>query len=142
MDDTLRVPMREPLRHFDADLKRLAERQDSAVEPFRLRLAKQPLLANTDTPRGMHRLEGDGASQLAVVGHPNYSEAASAAYVSGSSTRDVGNITEALVGDRVSRSTVSRVTASLEEKVEQLRKAPIARPIPYLFPDATFLDAR
>lgn len=65
-----------------------------------------------------------------------------AAYVSGSSTRDVGNITEALVGDRVSRSTVSRVTASLEEKVEQLRKAPIAGPIPYLFLDATFLDAR
>jgi transposase-like protein len=64
------------------------------------------------------------------------------AYVSGSSTRDVGGITEALVGERVSRSTVSRVTASLNEKVEQLRKAHIAGPIPYLFLDATFLDAR
>jgi len=65
-----------------------------------------------------------------------------AAYVSGSSTRDVGGITEALVGERVSRSTVSRVTATLGEKVEQLRKAPITGPILYLFLDATFLDAR
>ncbi|HTP52515.1 MAG TPA: IS256 family transposase [Anaeromyxobacteraceae bacterium] len=64
------------------------------------------------------------------------------AYVSGSSTRDVGGITEALVGERVSRSTVSRVTASLDGKVEQLRKAPVVGPIPYLFLDATFLDAR
>ena len=51
-----------------------------------------------------------------------------AAYVSGASTRDVGGITEALVGERVSRSTVSRVTATLGEKVEQLRKAPITGP--------------
>ena len=65
-----------------------------------------------------------------------------AAYVSGASTRDVGGITEALVGERVSRSTVSRVTATLGEKVEQLRKAPIPGPIPYLFLDATFIDAR
>jgi putative transposase len=64
------------------------------------------------------------------------------AYVAGSSTRDVGGITKALVGERVSRSTVSRVTASLGEKVERLRKAPITGPIPYLFLDATFLDAR
>ena len=65
-----------------------------------------------------------------------------AAYVSGASTRDVGGITEALVGERVSRSAVSRVTATLGEKVEQLRKAPITGPIPYLFLDATFIDAR
>jgi transposase-like protein len=69
-------------------------------------------------------------------------DAITKAYVAGASTRDVGDITEALVGDRVSRSTVSRVTASLEEKVDQLRKAPITGPIPYLFLDATFLDAR
>lgn len=65
-----------------------------------------------------------------------------ASYVRGASTRDIGEITETLVGERVGRSTVSRVTASLEEKVEQLRKAPIVGPIPYLFLDATFLDAR
>ena len=64
------------------------------------------------------------------------------AYVSGASPRDVGRITEALMGEQVSRSTVSRVTKSLDEKVTELRKAPIAGAIPYLFLDATFLDAR
>ena len=64
------------------------------------------------------------------------------AYVSGASTRDVGKITEALMGEQVSRSTVSRVTKTLDEKVNELRKAPIAGPIPYLFLDATFLGAR
>jgi putative transposase len=64
------------------------------------------------------------------------------AYVSGASTRDVGKITEALMGEQVSRSTVSRVTKTLDEKVNELRRAPIVGPIPYLFLDATFLDAR
>ena len=36
------------------------------------------------------------------------------AYVSGASTRDVGKITEALMGEQVSRSTVSRVTKTLD----------------------------
>ncbi len=65
-----------------------------------------------------------------------------AAYVRGASTRDIGEITEALVGEHVGRSTVSRVTKSLNEKVEELRAAPITGAIPYLFLDATFLDAR
>jgi len=64
------------------------------------------------------------------------------AYVHGASTRDIGQLTETLMGERVGRSTVSRVTRSLSEKVEELRKAPIAGPVPYLFIDATFLDAR
>jgi len=65
-----------------------------------------------------------------------------AAYVHGASTRDIGQITEALMGEHVSRSTVSRVAKTLGTKVEDLRKAPIEGPIPYLFLDATFLDAR
>ncbi len=64
------------------------------------------------------------------------------AYVHGASTRDVGQITETLMGEHVGRSTVSRVTKSLNEKVEELRTTPITEPIPYLFLDATFLDAR
>jgi putative transposase len=64
------------------------------------------------------------------------------AYVHGASTRDIGQITETLMGEQVSRSTVSRVTKSLNEKVEELRRAPIPGTIPYLFLDATFLDAR
>jgi putative transposase len=65
-----------------------------------------------------------------------------AAYVHGASTRDIGQITEALMGEHVSRSTVSRAAKVLGTKVEDLRKAPIEGPIPYLFLDATFLDAR
>jgi len=65
-----------------------------------------------------------------------------AAYVNGVSTRKMGRITEALMGEDVGRSTVSRVTKTLEEKVEELRRAPISEPMIYLYLDATFLDAR
>jgi putative transposase len=65
-----------------------------------------------------------------------------ASYVRGVSTRGMSDVTEALMGENVSRSTVSRVTKELEEKVEALRMAPIKQPVRYLFLDATFLDAR
>jgi hypothetical protein len=45
------------------------------------------------------------------------------AYVHGASTRDIGQITETLMGEHVGRSTVSRVTKSLNQKVEELRPA-------------------
>ena len=64
------------------------------------------------------------------------------AYVRGVSTRGMGQVAEALMGEHISRSAVSRVTASLEDRVEALRSAPIAQPMPYVFLDATFLDAR
>ena len=64
------------------------------------------------------------------------------AYVHGVSTRKVGALTTALLGARVSRSTVSRVTQRLEQTVEGLRRAPIVGPHPYLFLDATFVDVR
>ena len=69
-------------------------------------------------------------------------DAITAVYVNGVSTRGVGRVTEALLGEKVSRSTVSRVTKQLEEQVESLRKAPIDEKISYLYLDATFLDAR
>jgi hypothetical protein len=62
--------------------------------------------------------------------------------VRGVSTRDMGSVTEALLGKRVSRSTVSRVTRRLDDAVEALRTEPIAEPITYLYLDATFIDAR
>ncbi len=65
-----------------------------------------------------------------------------ASFVRGVSTRGMGEVTEALMGENVSRSTVSRVTKELEAKVEALRKAPITQPVKYLYLDATFLDAR
>ena len=64
------------------------------------------------------------------------------AYVHGVSTRKAGALTTALLGERVSRSTVSRVTQRLEQTVEGLRRAPIVGPHPYLFLDATFVDVR
>ncbi len=60
------------------------------------------------------------------------------AYVSGVSSADV---TEALMGERVGRSTVSRVAKRLDEGVQTLRSAPIEGPTPTCL-DATFLDAR
>jgi hypothetical protein len=40
-------------------------------------------------------------------------------------------ITEALMGEQVSRSTVSRVTKTLDEKVNELRRAPVVGTISY-----------
>lgn len=63
-------------------------------------------------------------------------------YVHGVSHRKAGALTTALLGERVSRSAVSRVTQRLEQTVEGLRRAPITGPHPYLYLDATFVDAR
>ena len=69
-------------------------------------------------------------------------DAITSAYVQGVSTRKMGKVTQALMSEDVSRSTVSRVTKSLEERVEALRKEPLTQSFPYLYLDATFLDAR
>jgi transposase-like protein len=62
--------------------------------------------------------------------------------VGGISTRDMGSVTEALLGKRIGKSTVSRVTKQLEDQVDDLRREPLTEPIPYLYLDATFVDAR
>ena len=64
------------------------------------------------------------------------------AYVGGVSTRRMQHVTEALTGESVKRSTVSRITKRLEEKVTSLRSAKIDEPITYLYLDATFFDTR
>jgi transposase-like protein len=64
------------------------------------------------------------------------------AYVNGVSTRGMSDVTEALLGNGVGKSTVSRVTKRLEEAVEELRKKPLEKKYPYVYLDATFLDAR
>jgi putative transposase len=69
-------------------------------------------------------------------------DAITSAYVQGVSTRKMRKVTDALMGEGVSRSTVSRVTKSLEERVEALRRQPLTQRFPYLYLDATFLDAR
>lgn len=63
-------------------------------------------------------------------------------YVRGASTRDIAPITTALLGKRVERSTVSRVTRRLGDEVEALRREALTEPITYLYLDATFIDVR
>lgn len=62
--------------------------------------------------------------------------------MSGVSQRKMADVTEALMGERVGRSTVSRVAKRLDEAVHELRRAPIEDAHAYLYLDATFLDAR
>lgn len=63
-------------------------------------------------------------------------------YVDGVSQRDVGNLVEKLTGRKVSRSAASRVAKRLEQTLEELRTTPLEQEFPYLYLDATFLDAR
>ena len=89
----------------------------------------------------------DGGAATAPLGRyrrrrPEIDAAVTQAYVGGISTRDMADVTEALLGKRVGRSTVSRVTKRLEDQVEDLRREPITEPITYLYLDATFVDAR
>jgi len=69
-------------------------------------------------------------------------DAVTEAYVRGVSTRDMTGVTEALLGKRVGKSTVSRVTKRLEGQVDELRRERITDPFAYLYLDATFVDAR
>lgn len=89
----------------------------------------------------------DRGSACGVIGRyerraEEINDAIVSAYVHGVSTRNMGDVTQSLLGENVSRSTVSRVTKTLEEQVEALRSSAITDPIVYLYLDATFLDAR
>ena len=50
--------------------------------------------------------------------------------MSGVSQRKMGDVTEALMGERVGRSTVSRVAKRLDEGVQTLRVHPSRGPTP------------
>jgi putative transposase len=89
----------------------------------------------------------DGGAATAPIGRyarrrPEIDDAVTEAYVRGVSTRDMAGVTEALLGKRVGKSTVSRVTKRLEDQVEDLRRERITEPFAYLYLDATFVDAR
>ena len=89
----------------------------------------------------------DQGSPADVIGRyqrrsPELDEMMVEAYVSGVSQRRVGDVTEALMGERVGRSTVSRVAKRLDEAVAELKSMPIEGAHPYVYLDATFLDAR
>jgi len=141
----LEVVLEDEIREMVGAKKweRQAQRVDSRNGTYLRRLITSMGAIDLEVPRAR---EG-GSAGAAVIGRyrrrsAEIDNAMVSAYVHGASTRDVGQITEALMGEHVSRSTVSRAAKTLGTKVEELRKAPIDGPIPYLFLDATFLDAR
>jgi len=123
--------------------ERLAQRVDRRNGTYMRRLITSMGAVDLKVPRSR---EGGSAGGAVFERYKRRSadvdDTMVAAYVHGASTRDIGQITEALMGEHVSRSAVSRAAKTLGTKVEDLRKAPIEAAIPYLFLDATFLDAR
>jgi putative transposase len=122
--------------------ERLGSRKDHLNGTYLRRLLTSMGSIEVTVPRT--RLSG---SPSGVVGRykrrtQDLDDLMTTAYVQGVSTRDMRKLGEALMGEGVSRSTVSRATKVLGERVEALRRAPIEEPIPYLYLDATFLDAR
>jgi len=63
---------------------------------------------------------------------------ATEAYANGVSRRKMADVTEGLMVERVSRSTVSRVAKRLEQTVEGLRTAKLEQAFSYLCLDATY----
>lgn len=66
----------------------------------------------------------------------------SEAYVLGVSTRKVEELMESMGATGVSRSTVSRMAAELDEQVAAFRSRPLDRPFPYVWLDATYIKVR
>jgi len=63
-------------------------------------------------------------------------------FLAGVSTRRVGASLEALLGERVSAQTVSRVTRSLDREVARFHKAPLADDVQYLLLDGVYLRVK
>ena len=122
--------------------ERLGNRKDHLNGTYMRRLLTSMGLVEIEVPRT--RTQG---SPLETIGRYNrrtseIDEMVTSAYVQGVSTQDMTRVTEALMGEGVGRSTVSRVTQRLAESVEQLRSARITEGFPYLSLDATFIHAR
>jgi putative transposase len=122
--------------------ERLSSRTDHRNGTYLRRLLTSMGLIEVAMPRAR-----ESGSPTQVIGRYRRRSAevdrmVSTAYVEGVSTRDMSRVTEALMGEGISRSTVSRVTKVLGEQVDALRREPIEGPVPYLYLDGTFLDAR
>jgi putative transposase len=141
---TLETVLEEEIRDLvgGGRWQRLVGRKDRRNGSYLRSLVTSMGLMEVTVPRS--RNSGGAASALGRYKRRSseLDEAITAAYVQGVSTRKMGKVTRALMDEGVSRSTVSRVTNVLEEKVEALRRAPLNEPYPYLYLDATFLDAR
>jgi transposase-like protein len=123
--------------------ERLSSRKDHLNGTYLRRLLTSMGLVELAVPRT--RTSGSASAQ--VLGRykrrsGEVDRMLTTAYVEGVSTRDMSRVTRSLMGEGISRSTVSRVTKTLSAQVEELRRAPITEPMPYLYLDATFCDAR
>jgi len=140
MENVLQEEVRELVgaRRFE----RLGQRKDVRNGTYLRRLRTSLGQLDLTVPRT--RASGSACDVLGRYQRraPEVDDLIAEAYVQGVSTRKMGAVTEALLGERVGRATVSRVSKRLEDEVEALRTAPIAGPIRYLYLDATFLDAR
>lgn len=63
-------------------------------------------------------------------------------FLAGISTRRVGETLEALLGERVSAQTVSRVARGLDDEIAKFHRAPIADDVQYLFLDGVYLKVK
>jgi len=122
--------------------QRLSNRRDLRNGSYFRKLLTTMGLVEIQVPRTR-----DSGSPVDVLGRyqrrqDEIDAAITEAYVGGVSTRKMGEVTEALLGEDVSKSTVSRLTKKLDDAVERFRNAKITESFPYLFLDATFLDAR
>lgn len=136
---------------IDEELERLVgagpyERSDQRVDVRNGQYTRHVVTAAGEVAVRVGRTRGGGAATAPIGRYarrqPEVDAAVTEAYVRGVSTRDMAGVTEALLGKRVGKSTVSRVTKRLEDQVEALRHEPITQPITYLYLDATFVDAR
>lgn len=122
--------------------ERLGTRKDHLNGTYMRRLLTSMGMIELQVPRTREQ-----GSPVETIGRykrrtADVDEMITAAYVKGVSTRDMRQVTEALMGEGVGRSTVSRVTERLAQSVEDLRTARITDPVPYLYLDATFIKAR
>lgn len=136
---------------LDEELERLVgagpyERSDQRVDVRNGRYQRHIVTTAGEVPVRVGRTRGGGAATAPLGRYarrrPEIDAAVTQAYVGGLSTRDMSPVTKALLGKSIGRSTVSRVTKRLEDRVDELRRQPITGPIPYLYLDATFIDAR
>jgi putative transposase len=111
------------------------KRVQTRVGELQLRVPKtRDHLANVEPfyPKALER--GERSEQAFLL-------ALAEMYVQGVSTRKIRQITEQLCGTQISSSQVSRLSARLDEQLEEWRTRPIGR-IRYLMLDATYLKVR
>src|SRR3954467_8683032 len=114
--------------------QRMVGRKDVRNGSYLRRLVTSLGLVELEVPRAR-----EGGSAGDILGRykrrtAEIDDAITSPYVHGVSTRKMGEVTEALMGERVGRSTVSRVTKSLEERVEALRNERIEESMPVFVP--------